>query len=194
MDLIKIGRLLCSLRKEKGFTQQQIAQRLNISAKTVSKWECGYGFPDVSCLKELSDILGVSSEKILSGELEENMEEKGNMKNVKFYVCPECKGFITGSANAELSCCGRKLTSLEAKESDENHNINIENVENDFYITFNHEMTKEHYISFVAYVRFDRIVFVKLYPEQNAEVRIPQMRGGRLYFFCSKHGLFEWIN
>ena len=53
-------------------------------------------------------------------------------------------------------------------------------------------MEKEHYISFVSYVRFDREFTVKLYPEQGGELRFPQMRGGKMYYYCSVHGLFAF--
>ena len=191
MDLEKTGQLLCKLRKEKGMTQKQVADSLNISAKTVSKWECGGGFPDVSVLRELSGLLGVNSEQILSGNMEKNEEENGNMKRIKFYICPSCGSIMTASGEAEISCCGRKLNALEVKQCDEKHCLNVERIENDFYITFEHEMTKEHYLNFVAYVGVDRMMLVRLYPEQGGEVRIPQMYGGKLYFGCNKHGLFE---
>ncbi len=191
MDLEKTGQLLCKLRKEKGMTQKQVADSLNISAKTVSKWECGGGFPDVSVLRELSGLLGVNSEQILSGSMEKNEEENGNMKRIKFYVCPDCGSIMTASGEAEISCCGRKLNALEVKQCDEKHCLNVERIENDFYITFDHEMTKEHYLNFIAYVGVDRIMLVRLYPEQGGEVRFPQMYGGKLYFGCNKHGLFE---
>lgn len=191
MDLEKTGQLLCRLRKEKGMTQKQVADSLNISAKTVSKWECGSGFPDVSVLRELSELFGVNSEQILSGSMEKNEEENGNMKRIKFYICPSCGSIMTASGEAEISCCGRKLNALEVKQCDEKHCLNVERIENDFYITFDHEMTKEHYLNFIAYVGVDRIMLVRLYPEQGGEVRFPQMYGGKLYFGCNKHGLFE---
>ena len=191
MDLEKTGQLLCRLRKEKGMTQKQVADSLNISAKTVSKWECGGGFPDVSILRELSGLFGVNSEQILSGSMEKNEEENGNMKRIKFYVCPSCGSIMTASGETEISCCGRKLNALEVKQCDEKHCLNVEKVENDFYITFDHEMTKEHYLNFIAYVGVDRMMLVRLYPEQGGEVRFPQMYGGKLYFGCNKHGLFE---
>ena len=191
MDLEKTGQLLCRLRKEKGMTQKQVADSLNISAKTVSKWECGGGFPDVSVLRELSGLFGVNSEQILSGSMEKNEEENGNMKRIKFYACPSCGSIMTASGEAEISCCGRKLNALEVKQCDEKHCLNVEKVENDFYITFDHEMTKEHYLNFIAYVGVDRMMLVRLYPEQGGEVRFPQMYGGKLYFGCNKHGLFE---
>ena len=113
------------------------------------------------------------------------------MKNTKFYVCEKCGNILTSTGNAETLCCGRKLSSLVAKEADEAHKLNVEKMEDDFYITFSHPMTKEHYISFLAYVTTDRIQLVKLYPEGNAETRL-QLRGfGMLYWYCNRHGLFR---
>ncbi len=191
MDCTKVGKLLYDLRKEKRMTQKEIADKMNISDKTVSKWERGLGCPDISLLSELSDIFGVNIEKILQGDLSINDTDGGNMKRIKFYVCPACGNIITSTGLGEISCCGRKLESLQVQEINEEHNLQTTQVENDYYITFNHEMTKDHYISFVAYVMFDRVNLVKLYPEQNAEVRIPIMRKGELYYYCSKHGLMK---
>jgi desulfoferrodoxin (superoxide reductase-like protein) len=64
-------------------------------------------------------------------------------------------------------------------------------MDGDYYITFEHEMSKAHYISFVAYVACDRVLMVKLYPEQSAAVRFPQMYGGKLYAYCNQHGLWR---
>lgn len=191
MDCTKVGKLLYDLRKEKRMTQKEIADKMNISDKTVSKWERGLGCPDISLLSELSDIFGVNIEKILQGDLSINDTDGGNMKRIKFYVCPACGNIITSTGLGEISCCGRKLEYLQAYEANEDHTLQTTQVENDYYITFNHEMTKEHYISFIAYVMFDRVHLVKLYPEQNAEVRIPIMRKGELYYYCSKHGLMK---
>ena len=64
-------------------------------------------------------------------------------------------------------------------------------MEDEHFITVNHPMTKEHYISFIAYLTTDRAQFVKFYPEGNAETRI-QLRGkGYLYIYCNKHGLIK---
>ncbi len=191
MDCTKVGKLLYDLRKEKHMTQKEIADKMNISDKTVSKWERGLGCPDISLLSELSDIFDVNIEKILQGDLSINDTDGGNMKRIKFYVCSACGNIITSTGLGEISCCGRKLESLQVQEINEEHNMQATQVENDYYITFNHEMTKEHYISFIAYVMFDRVHLVKLYPEQNAEVRIPIMRKGELYYYCSKHGLMK---
>ena len=192
MDLNKNGKLLCDLRKAKGLTQKQVADKLGIVPKTVSKWETGHGFPDVSTVSALADILGVSEKTILSGDLEQNLESANNMKRTKFYVCPHCGSFLQGTGNGQVVCCGKQLEALTAVSADDEHTINISEIEDDFYIEFNHEMTKEHYISFVSYVRFDRVLTIKLYPEQESAVRFPKMYGGKIYFYCSKHGLFEY--
>jgi transcriptional regulator with XRE-family HTH domain len=186
MDCIKAGKLILSLRKEKNMTQKEIADALNISDKAISKWERGLGYPDVSLLGELSNILGVNIEKLLLGDLKPNLKDTGNLKNIKFYVCPNCGNIIYSTGKPDISCCGRKQEALIA-----NHKITIEEIEDDYYITINHEMTKNHYISFVAYVSFDRVQLVKLYPEQNAEIRLPKRQKGKVYMYCTKHGL--WI-
>lgn len=63
MDCSKVGNLIYTLRTEKGMTQKALANAMNISDRTISKWERGAGCPDVSLLRELSDILGVNIEK-----------------------------------------------------------------------------------------------------------------------------------
>ncbi len=192
MDCKKVGKLIFELRKEKGLTQKQLADAMNISDKTISKWERGFGCPDVSLLHELSDVLGIHIEKILAGDLDPNNADGGNMKKIKFYVCPNCGNILTSTGEADISCCGRKLSALIAKPSDEEHHLNVEILENDYFITYNHEMSKDHFLNFIAYVMLDRILIVRLYPEQSAEVRLPKLSKGKLYFGCVKHGL--WIN
>lgn len=191
MDCSKVGRLILNLRKEKRMTQKNLADRMNISDRTISKWERGIGCPDVSLLHELSNILGVNIEKILSGNLESNDNDGGNMKKIKFYVCPICGNILYCTGKSEISCCGRKLSPLETQNEELPHEICVNEIEDDFYLTIQHEMTKQHYISFVAYVLYDRILFIKLYPEQAAEVRFAKMHGGEIYFYCTKHGLYK---
>ena len=182
---------LQELRKEKGLTQKAVAEKLGVCPKTVSKWETGHGFPDISLISELSKVFQVDVLKLLEGEMPKIKPEVGNVKRTKFYVCEKCGNILTSIGNAEINCCGRNISPLKAKESDEAHKLNVEKIEDEYYITFPHPMTKEHYISFVSYVRFDRVLTVKLYPEQDGELRFPQMRGGKMYYYCNNHGLFE---
>jgi desulfoferrodoxin (superoxide reductase-like protein) len=98
---------------------------------------------------------------------------------------------IHSTGNSVVSCCGITLPALEAEEADDDHGIRIENVEAEHFVTVDHPMTKQHYISFLAYVTSDRLQLVKLYPEGNPETRL-QLRGfGMLYWYCNQHGLFK---
>lgn len=190
MNSEKTGALLYALRNEQGLTQKQLAERLHISDKTVSKWERGAGLPDIAMLETLSQIFQVDVERLLTGDMEANQADGGNMKRVKFYVCPNCGNTLTATGGDEISCCGRKLTPLVAREASGEHLASAQRVELDYYVTFPHEMTKEHYITFAAYVDLDRMLLIKLYPEQPAELRFPRMHGGKLYYHCNQHGLF----
>lgn len=69
MDNIQTGKLIAKLRKGQGLTQQQLADKMNLSNKTISKWESGAGSPDISNLPVLAEILGISVDELLKGEL-----------------------------------------------------------------------------------------------------------------------------
>ena len=177
-------------RKERNMTQLQLAEILHISDKTVSKWERGQGCPDISLLVDLSCVLGVDMEKLLSGRLEANEERGGNMNKLNFYVCPECGNVITAMTEAGISCCGKKLQPLEAVKAPDEERLLVENIENDYYISSDHPMLKERYISFVALLTGDTLTLKKQYPEWDLQVRIPGRTHGKLIWYCTEHGLF----
>ncbi len=190
MDCKKTGELIYQLRKDKNLTQKQVADKMNISDKTISKWERGVGLPDISLLRELAIILEVSVDSILSGEINTNDTLGGNMNKIKFYVCNKCNNLITTTGEATISCCGKTMEALIPNKANEDHSLKIEPVEDELFITSNHEMKKEHYISFVAYVRGDRALIVKQYPEWNLEFRLRKQGRGKLYFYCTNDGLY----
>lgn len=190
MDPEKTGRLIAGLRHEKGLTQKKLAEMLHVSDRAVSKWERGAGCPDVSLLSALSDALSVNMERMLAGDLTPNGTDGGNMKRIQFYVCNNCGNILTASGDADVSCCGRKLSALIPKPADAAHTLTVTPVDDESYVTFDHPMDKGHYLRFVAYVGFDRVLLVRLYPEQGGELSMPRMRGGKFYFACSEHGLF----
>lgn len=191
MDCRRVGELIRNLRIQKGMTQRRVAEMLGVSDKAISKWERGLGCPDVSLLNDLSHILGVNVESILAGDLNLNELAGGNMRKIGFYVCENCNNVITALSGAEIACCGRKLSPLTLTDSDNDYKASVSEVENDYYVVMEHEMTKEHYIGFLAYVSFDRVLLIKLFPEQNAEARFPRMQMGRIYAYCNAHGLRE---
>lgn len=190
MDCEKIGNLIKSLRKEKILTQRQLARSLNVSDKAVSKWERGIGCPDVSLLPKLANIFGVDLESILNGTLSANAKVGGNMKKLKFYVCPSCGNLLTGTSEVSVSCCGKKLAALVAKKAEDGEKLSVEHIENDYFISSDHEMNKEHYITFVALVTGDSVMIRKQYPEWDLQTRIPHFGHGVLYWHCVDHGFF----
>lgn len=190
MDAEKIGKVIKECRKEKGMTQKELAEKLMISDKTISKWERGLGCPDISFLTELSKILGVNIENILKGNIEINDFIGGNMKNSKYYVCPICGNVTVCTGNAEISCCGKKLEALEPKKADKTEKLNVEQIENDWYISSEHPMTKDHYISFIAFAKGDKIEIIKQYPEWNLQTRIQRRGHGKLMWYCTQHGFY----
>ena len=180
-----------ALREARNLTQAELADKIGVSSKTVSKWETAKGLPDITLLQPLAAALGVSVIELMNGEPIANQNVSGNMLRSKFYVCPLCGNIIHTTGAALISCCGITLPALEAEEPDEAHGVTVEHVEDEHFITVPHPMTKGHYISFIASVTSDRLQMVKLYPEGNAETRL-QLRGrGYLYYYCNQHGLFR---
>jgi transcriptional regulator with XRE-family HTH domain len=191
MDAYITGATIRTLREKKGVTQTQLADLLGVSDKAVSKWETAKGLPDVSLLEPLANALGVSVIELMSGNTVTNKNTSSNILRSKFYVCPVCGNIIRTTGDAVVSCCGISLPPLEAEEIDADHEITVEKVEDEHYITVSHDMTKTHFISFIAYLSTDRVQFVKFYPESDAQTRF-QLRGrGYIYLYCNKHGLMK---
>ena len=139
----------------------------------------------------MAKALSVSVTELLSGDTVINKNISSDILRSKFYVCPICNNVISAVGDAVISCCGITLPPLEAEEIDENHQITIEKTEDEHFVTVNHAMTKEHFISFIAYLTSNRVQFVKLYPEGNAETRLNFRGSGYLYIYCNKHGLMK---
>ena len=191
MNTYVTGTTIRQLREARKLTQAELAERIGVSSKTISKWETLRGLPDISLLQPLAQALGISLIELMNGEHISNRNTSANMLRCKFYVCPVCGNVIHSMGSTVVSCCGITLPPLEAEETDEAHTITIENVEDEQFITVHHPMTKNHYISFLAFVTSDRMQMVKLYPEGNAETRM-QLRGmGYLYYYCNQNGLFR---
>ena len=180
-----------TLREQKGMTQAELAEIIGVTDKAVSKWETAKGLPDISLLEPLAAALGASLPELVNGSRIINQNRCGNMLRTKFYVCPVCGNVIHSTGETVACCCGITLPALEAEEADEEHALTVENVEDEYFVSVRHEMTKEHYISFIAWVTGDRLQLVRLYPEGNAETRLQRRGRGELYFYCNRHGLFK---
>lgn len=185
------GAMIRDLREKNHLTQAELAEKLCVSDKTVSKWETAKGYPDISLLEPIAGVFGVSITELLSGSAVSNANVSANMLRSKFYVCPVCGNIVHAMGEAVIHCHGVQLTPAIPEETDERHKIFIEGVEDEYFVRIEHEMTKQHFISFAAALSGDRIQMVRLYPEGNAEMRF-QIRGVRqIVFYCNRDGLFS---
>lgn len=191
MDTYITSKTIKKLREAKGLTQTELAEKIGVSSKAVSKWETSKGLPDISLIEPLSSALGVSVVELMSGDTVINKNTSSNILFTKFYVCPVCGNIIHTTGEALISCCGITLAPLEAEEPDEEHEITIEPVEDENFLTVHHPMSKTHYISFAAFVTCDRVQFVKFYPEGNPQTRFQKRGRGYLYIYCNRHGLLK---
>ena len=191
MNQYVTGNMIRALREKKQMTQSELAALLHVSDKTVSKWENAKGYPDISLLESIARVFGVSVAELLSGRAVSNVNVSANMMRSHFYVCPVCGNVLHSMGEAAISCHGVMLMPAQAEPCDEAHTLCVETVEDEYYVSVRHDMTKQHYISFMAALSPDRIQMVKLYPEGNAEARF-QLRGVRqILFFCNQDGLFS---
>lgn len=191
MNQYVTGAIIKKLREERKITQLELAEALNVSDKAVSKWETGRGYPDITLIEPIAKTLGISVMELLSGDNIINSNRSFNMLRVKFYVCPICGNIITATGESVISCCGVTLPPLEAEIPDDRHSIKREKAEDEYYVTLEHEMTKEHYISFIAAISDNGVQIVKLYPESNAEARFRINRTKVFCYYCNRHGLFR---
>ena len=191
MNQYVTGAVIKELREKKHLTQAELADKLNVSDKTISKWETAKGYPDITLLEPIAKVFGVSVTELISGNAVNNVNVSANMLKSKFYVCPVCGNVIHSMGEAVLHCHGVLLSPSEAEEADEKHRIFIERMEDEYYVRIEHDMTKQHYISFVAALSSDRIQMVKLYPEGNAEAGFKINGVRQILFYCNKDGLFS---
>ena len=189
MDANQVGALIRRLRIERGMTQRRLAEALHVSEQAVSKWERALGCPDVSLLRDLAALLDVDVRSLLSGELHESERDGGNMRRIRFYGCPVCGNVITTTGEAQVSCCGRALEAMKPAPCDAAHAVRVTPMDGEMHIAFDHGMEKAHHIRFVACVGFDRVLLVRLYPEQGSELRVPSLPHATYYVGCSRDGL-----
>ena len=191
MDRYVTGAVIRELRGSKKMTQEELAEKIHVSGKAVSKWETGQGFPDISLLESLAGALDISVIELLSGACIRNMNRSANILKSRFYVCPVCGNVVRSVGEAMVSCCGITLPPLEPEAADLEHELHAEKVEDEYYVRVDHPMTREHHISFLAAVSDQAMQFVRLYPEDDAEARFKRDRVGYLLAFCNRHGLFQ---
>lgn len=191
MNQYVTGAIIKQLREGKGMTQAQLAARLQVSDKAVSRWETAKGYPDITLIEPLAQALDISVMELLSGDWVTNANRAGNLLRSKWYVCPICGNILHSTGAAVLSCCGLTLPPLEPEAPDEDHAITVEPVEDEYYVTVDHPMEKGHFLSFLAGVSDEGVQLVKLYPEGSGAARLKLRRMKWVYAYCNRHGLFR---
>ena len=196
-----------SLREQRGLTQRALADAVGVTDKAVSNWESGRGLPDISLVEPLAVALGVSVAELLTGDVRQNANRAGNLLRARFYVCPICGNVVYALGEGSFSCCGVQLLPCEAEPAEPGelaapaeelepgsagcHAISVERIEDEWYVTLDHPMRKDHFISFIAYVSTGGATIQKLYPEQEAAARFRAGMSGVIYAYCTRHGLFS---
>lgn len=174
-DTTHPGALIRAARHTLGLTQQQLAGRLHVTAKAVSKWERGAGQPDASLIPALSAHLGLSADALLTGRCTANPPDGGNMKRISFCQCPACGNLMTTTGKAEISCCSQRLSPMKPTPADDAHRLLISDIETEKLIRWEHPMDKAHHLTFLAAIGYDSVHIVRLYAEGAQEHRLPRI-------------------
>jgi len=191
MNQYVTGSVIRELREKNHLTQAELAEKIAVSDKAVSKWETGKGYPDITLLEPLANVFGISITELISGNAVSNVNVSANMLRSNIYVCPVCGNVIHSMGEAVISCHGVQLTPQQVEETNEEHKIFVERVEDEYFVFVEHEMTKQHYISFIAALSSDGIQMIKLYPEGNPEARFKIRGVKKILAYCNRDGLFS---
>ncbi len=135
IDQKELGLLIKELRERKGMTQNELAASLNLSDRTISKWETGRGYPDITFLERIASLFSLSVAELLGGAGVSNRNVSGNMMKSAFYVCPVCGNTIVSTGEASVSCHGISLKRLERNRVDKEHAVTLEVVEDEYFIS-----------------------------------------------------------
>ena len=117
MNLYVTGNTIKQLREQKKMTQADLADKIDVSSKTVSKWETAKGLPDISLLEPLSAALGVSVMELMKGDAVINQNRSANLLRSKLYVCPICGNVIhtLGIPSSAAAVCLFRLWRLRRR-------------------------------------------------------------------------------
>ncbi len=191
MNQYVTGAIIRQLREQKHLTQENLASQLHVSSKAVSKWETGQGLPDISLLEPLAKALDISMIELFAGQNIVNKNRSSNLLRSVCYVCPVCGNGILALGQAVVSCCGITLPPLLSEDTDEEHPISIGISDGEYYVSIDHPMSKDHYISCIFAISDNGLQYVQLYPEGCAEARF-RISGVRwIYAYCNRHGMFR---
>lgn len=191
MNAYVAGNTIKTIREERKLTQSALARRLCVSDKTISKWETGKELPDISMLEPQAEALHISVTELISSMPVVNRNRAANLMKSVVHVCSVCGNVLIGTGEAVVQCHGIQLPSLIGEPVDQQHPCTISCVEDEYHIQTAHEMTRSHFISFIAGIGQDRIQLVHLYPEMSCETRLKRDGLRKIVFYCTRDGLHE---
>ena len=180
MNLKNSALLIKKARKEKNLTQKELASLLFVEAKTISKWETGKGFPDLTYVPKLAEILALDLKSLINGEEENKKTDNGNLKRMKIYLCQNCGNLIWSTSSSDISCCRHKLKPVETGNFLEGK-VSVEIVDDEYSVSVDHPMEKENYVKYMIFNKDNIVEIVRLYPEGQASAVFPRFRRGFLY-------------
>ncbi|WP_308534280.1 helix-turn-helix transcriptional regulator [uncultured Peptoniphilus sp.] len=135
--------MIKELREKSKMNQKELAENLSVSDKTVSKWERGQGYTDIALLESIAKVFSISIAELISGVAVNNTNRAVNMMKSNFYVCSVCGNVIHSIGDVDVRCHGIKLEPELAEEADEGHKIQIEKIEDEYYVRIENEMRKK---------------------------------------------------
>ena len=191
MDRYLTGATIKALREKCGMTQSQLADKLSVSGKAVSKWETGAGYPDITLLEPIAAALRTSVSELLAGASVQNSNVSANMLRSRFYVCPVCGNTVHAMGEAHISCHGITLPPLDPEPVDEDHAMHASCTGDELFVQVDHPMDKQHHIVFLAAASPDCIQIARLYPEGPAEAHFRRSGVRDLLAYCNHDGLFS---
>ena len=126
----------------------------------------------------------------MSGNVVNNSKAANSMAKTKWYVCPACGNVIHAMGDAVISCCGITLPRLEEEKLDEHHNIKVERIDDEYVVSMDHPMDKDHFLYFIAYRTDTNIQVERLYLESEALCHFKILGHLKIFAYCNHHGLF----
>lgn len=184
-----MNEIIYKFRKAKGLTQQQLAEKLHTTAKTVSNWERKRTCVNADIVSDFIRAFDIQKDCFFT----EYKHLVFSEDTVKFYCCPTCGNVTWRFTDEPLICCNNKLSPLVPQPGKSEHYIHSEYSDDKRFcnLTSTHPMKNNHHIKFIAYVAGKTVLMTAPEPSHMLESTIPIMSGGKLYLFCTKHGLFE---
>ena len=141
MNQYVTGAVIKRLREEKNMTQQQLADKLSVSAKKISKWETAKGYPDITLLESIANALSVSVTELISGNTIVNSNVSANMLRSHFYVCPVCGNIVHSMGETVIQGDGEQAESHDMPaDKKENEPEQYEEISADNFMEYSKSM------------------------------------------------------